>query len=231
MANNKPKTSQKADTTKVSAMDVCQTPPHALEPLYEHLERNGYTNIWESAHGPEQILVHTLRARGYNVIATDLTDGEEYNRFTYNPPKNEYHIEITNVPFSIKYEWLRRAFETKKPFAFLVPYETTFADKFQDLFKQYNAFPWLIEKLSPQRRINYKMPNKEWGDYKFNPKSGKLEYSKSSSQMPTCWITWGLDVYKVRSDHLRTFYVPMRNVDYDDNNVERITNGRKKEAW
>lgn len=201
---NKPKTSQKIDITKLSNMDVCQTPPHALECLYPYLDKEWI--IWESACGPEQILVKTLREKDYKVIASDLLWGEQYNRFHYKPDFIEYDIEITNMPFSIKYRWLAQAFKDGKRFALLAPYETTFAKEFQNLFAQYNGDPWQIEILSPERRINYKMPNKGWD---------------SSAQMPTCWITWGLEVHHTKNidETLFTYYVPMRSVKYNDDNT------------
>ncbi len=200
---NKPKTSQVIDTTRVSMMDVCQTPPHAIEPLLPYITQG--TVIWESAAGPEQLLVKALADNRYdNVIATDLSYGEQYNYFTYEP--DYYDIQITNVPFTLKYKWIKLAFERAHPFAFIVPYETTFAKDFQKLFAQYNGNPWLIEVLSPERRINFKTPYKGWD---------------SSAQMPTCWLTWGLDVSAKRNDYLRTFYVPMRNVRYNDDNTEK----------
>lgn len=232
MANsNKPKLNRAGNTGKVSMMDVCQTPPHALEPLYPHLERMGFTVIWESAHGPEQLLVHELDRRGYHVWASDLSDGEEYNRFTYRAPY--YHIEITNVPFSIKYDWLAQAFSDGKPFAFLVPYETTFAKDFQDLFTQYNHKPWAIEVLSPERRINYKMPNMGWGIRVWDEKKQKMVNKGDSAQMPTMWLTWGLEVWQTEQPFLRTYYVPMRSVKYDSENnpIVKDKNGRKKETW
>lgn len=204
MANsNKPKTSQAVNIAKVSQMDVCQTPPHALEPLYPYIPKDWI--IWESAAGPEQLIANTLRANGYNnVIATDLSYGEQYNRFSYRP--EHYDIEWTNPGFSIKYKWLEQAFEDGMPFALLAPYETTFAKDFQKLFQEYNSRAWLVEILSPERRINYKMPNNGW---------------KGTAQMPTCWITWGLNISNSRNDYLRTFYVPMRNVKYNDDNTEK----------
>lgn len=203
MRANKPKKNVKADTTRINSIDICQTPPHALEPLYPYLDIRW--TIWESACGPEQLIVNTLRNKGFIVDATDLSYGKEYNRFYYTP--SYYDIEITNPPYSIKYEWLEAAFQCGQRFALLVPYETTAAAKFWRLFKLYNGKPWQIEVLSPERRIVYKMPNKGW---------------KSSPQMPTAWITWGLEIHhtKQAEDTLFTYVVPMRNVKYNDDNKE-----------
>jgi len=224
MPHNKPKTNNKGDITKVSSMDVCQTPPHAIEPLLPYIPR-GWV-IWESAVGPEKLLQKAFEAHGYTVIGTDLMYGEEYNRFNYRPINLDastgyeplYDIEVTNMPFSIKYDWLSEAFYSSVPFALLAPYETTFAKEFQVLFQRHNGKPWNIEVLSPERRINYKMPNMGWGITEWSEKKQKMVKKGDSAQMPTCWITWGLNVSTKRTDYLRTFYVPMRSVRYDSDN-------------
>jgi hypothetical protein len=203
MRVNKPKKNIKADTKKVNSIDVCQTPPHALEPLYPYLNKEWL--IWESARGPERLIEKTLRNKGYWCIGTDLSDGDMFNFFTFELPS--FDIQITNPPFSVKYEWLERSFALGKRFALLVPYETTAAAKFMRLFKQYNGKPWQIEVLAPERRIVYKMPNKGWD---------------SSPQMPTCWITWGLEIHHTKNidETLFTYYVPMRNAKYNEDNKE-----------
>jgi len=214
----KPKSTQVKDKTKVSAMDVCQTPPHALEPLYPYIPKG--TIIWESAAGPEQLIVNALHNNGYdNVIATDLSYGEQYNYFTYEP--EYYDLQLTNVPFSLKYDWIKLAFERGIPFAVIVPYETTFAKEFQVLFAEYNGKPHWIEVLSPERRINYKMPFMNWGIKVWDEVKQKFIKKGDSAQMPTMWLTWGLNVSATRNDYLRTFYVPMRNVKYNEDNTEK----------
>lgn len=216
--NNKPKSNRAGDTKKVSQMDICQTPPHAIEPLLPYLDNHWI--IWESAAGPEHLLADALENEGFFVIATDLLYSESFNFFDYEP--GTYDIQITNMPFSIKYEWLQRSFALGKRFALLAPYETTFAEKFQRLFKQYNGKPWHIEVLSPERRINYKMPNMGWGITEYDAIKGKMIKRGDSAQMPTAWITWGLEVHQTKNidDVLFTFYVPMRKVKYDENNKE-----------
>jgi hypothetical protein len=199
----KPKKAREIDTKKVSGFDVCQTPSHALEPLLPLLKEDWI--VWESAVGPERLLRKTLCTHGYNVIGTDLLYGEEFNYFHYDPTFN-YDVEVTNVPFSLKYLWIQRAMQRGKPFAFLVPYETGAAGKMQLIAAKYNT---VFQILAPERRINYKMPGKGWD---------------SSAQMPTCWITWKLHADSIyRSTmYLETFAVPMRNVKYDEHNQEIV---------
>lgn len=199
--SNKPKKAREINTKKVSGFDVCQSPPHSIEPLLPLLDKKWV--IWESAAGPEQILARTFADLDYDVIATDLLYGEEYNYFAYTP--GHYDIEITNIPFSLKYLWIQKAVERNKPFAFLVPFETGAAGIFQDIAAQYDT---VFQILAPERRINYKMPGKGWN---------------GTAQMPTCWLTWQLHVDSLyrRNMYLEVFKVPMRNVKYNDDNTER----------
>lgn len=218
MGNNKPKTSQVKDKTKVSAMDVCQTPPHALEPLYPYVPKHWI--IWESMAGPEKLIVNALHNNGYdNVIATDLLYGEQYNYYSYEP--EYYDLMWTNLAFSHKYDAIKLAFERGVRFIVLVPYETTFAAEFMNLAKIYHRNPWPIEVLSPERRINFKMPNMGWGIEEWSEKKQKMVKKGDSAQMPTMWLTWGLEVYKHRKPDFLTYQVPMRSVKYNADNTEK----------
>jgi len=226
MAANKPKTNNAGDVTKVSAMDVCQTPPHAIEPLLKYIPQDWI--IWESASGPEELLVKAFLSHGYQVVSSDLMHGEIYNRFSYKP--KFYNIEVTNVPFSIKYDWIAQAFADGKPFAVLVPYETTFAADFMTLAEKYHLQPWPIEVLSPERRINFKMPNMGWGIEVWDEKKGKMVKKGDSAQMPTMWLTWGLNVWKHQTEAFVTYRVPMRSVKYNDDNTEKESHAKRKKS-
>lgn len=215
---NKPKENRAGDKNKVSSMDVCQTPPHAIEPLLPYIPIEWV--IWESASGPEELLVQAFQSHGYGVTNSDLMHGPEYNRFGARRPLH-YDIEVTNVPFSIKYEWIEQAFKDGKPFALLVPYETTFAADFHNIAKLYHRKPWAIEVLSPERRINFKMPNMGWGIKVWDETKGKMVKKGDSAQMPTMWLTWGLEVWRYREESFLTYQVPMRSVKYNDDNTPK----------
>lgn len=232
MARNKPKSNRvDGGVKKVSQMDICQTPPYALDPLLPFLDPRWV--VWESAAGPEQLIVKTLQSKGFdNIIATDLLYDEKYNYFTYEP--EYYDIQITNMPFSIKYEWLALAFQRGVPFALLAPYETTFAKEWQDLLAEFYGKPYVPEVVSPERRINYKMPHMGWGIEVWDEKKGKMVKKGDSAQMPTAWITWGLNVHaKTTQPFLRTYYMPMETVKYDaeNNPIAKVKrNARSKKA-
>jgi hypothetical protein len=208
----KPRQNQAKDPEKVNKRDVCATPAHAIEPLLPLIPKHWI--IWECACGPEQLMVKAFQAHGYTVHSTDLLHGENF--FTYEPI-SRYNIIVTNPPWSLKYEFIERCLALGKPFALLVPYETVAAGTFQDLCKEYGA---CFEVLAPERRINFKMPDKGWGKEEWDEKQGKFVMKGDSAQMPTCWLTFGLDV-QIKT--IATIHpVPMRKVKYDENNQEIV---------
>lgn len=164
----KPKQNRKGQKSKSATFDRCQTPHYALDPLLPYLPKDSL--IWEAACGEGQI-VDKLTQEGFGVIGTDLLTG--FNFFTWQPEK--WDIQVTNPPYSIKYDWLRWSYQFNKPFALLLPLETLGAGQAQELFEEFG-----IEIILPRKRINFKMPNKGYG--------------KSGAQFPTCWFTWGLGI-------------------------------------
>lgn len=218
MGNNKPKINRAGNISEVSGYDVCQTPPHALEPILPLLSPEWI--IWESAAGPEHLLSQALADNGFKVVPTDLAVNEDWNFFTFQP--RQWTVQITNPPWSIKYDWIARSFELGRPFALLVPYETTFAAKFRNVARLYHNRPWPIEGLTPERRINFKMPNTGWGVVEWDSSKGKLVKRGDSAQMPAMWLTWGLNAGDYYKSYMTTYEVPMRNVRYNDDNTEKV---------
>ena len=105
-----------------------QTPPEALTPLLHYLKKDFV--IWECACGNGN-LVKELKKKGFKVISTDIKTGKDFLKYE---PK-QYDCIITNPPYSLKYEFLKRAYKLNKPFAFLLPLTTFETSKRQDLMK------------------------------------------------------------------------------------------------
>jgi|SRR5690242_7311151 len=167
---NKPKHNYTIADSEISPKDCFQTPDYAADPLLPFI-KDKFKVVWESAAG-EGYLAAKLDREGFVVIATDLDYGVNY----FETKMTFHDIEITNVPFSQKYRWLKRACENGKPFALLMPSDVLFAGKLaQPLIKQYN-----LEFLVPDKRINFKTPQNGWNG--------------SSAQMHTSWITRGLNI-------------------------------------
>ena len=147
--------------------DDFQTPPEALNPLYEYLP-DGWI-IWECAQGKGN-LATALHSRGYGVIATDILTGQDF--LNYEPP-GDYDCIITNPPYRTKQDFLQRAYSLGKPFAFLLPLITFETAKRQKLFRDNG-----LEVIFFDKRINFETP------------SG----TGSGSWFATAWFTWGLNI-------------------------------------
>lgn len=153
---------------KEGPSDRCQTPPYALDPLYPFLNKE--QKIWEPACG-ELHLYDAFASREYRVIGTDLSDGPEYDFFEYQP--QQWDIQVTNPPYSIKFKWLKRSYELGKPFALLVPVEMIGAKSAQVLMEQYG-----FEIMLLRERVDFKMPDKGW--------------TGAGAQFPVMWFCWNL---------------------------------------
>lgn len=167
ISKNKPKLNRAGDVYEPQGFDACQTPAYAIDPLLPYLDRNWIP--WESACG-DGLLVDALYDGGFiTVEQSDLLTG--LNFFEWQP--DQWDCQITNPPYSIKYKWLERSYELRKPFALLLPVETLGAKSAQVLFREHGVRVLLLD-----RRVNFKMPNIGWDG--------------SSAQFPVAWFTWGI---------------------------------------
>ena len=164
----KSKIYRNGSTKKSHTFDQCQTPFYALDPLISYLPTNCI--LWESAAGEGQIAAK-LKLSGFRVITTDILTGQNF--FETSPPN--WGCQVTNPPYSIKYNWLERSYQLGRPFALLLPLETMGASKGQKLFERYG-----IEIILLDKRINFKMPYKGYG--------------KTGAHFPVAWFTWGLEI-------------------------------------
>jgi len=148
-----------------------QTPPEALEPLFPYLKKDW--RIWECSCGNGNLVGGFERA-GYDVVATDISMGAEWDFLTAD--LDRFDCIVTNPPFSLKQQFLERCYWWKKPFALLLPLTTFETPKRQALFKKYG-----VEVIFFDKRINFETPNK---------------VEKSSSWFATAWFTNGLNIGK-----------------------------------
>ena len=99
--------------------DEFYTPSIAVEMILPYIP-NHMTRIWECTAIKESKIVQVLRDAGYSVIATHIENGFDFLR--HEPA--DYDLIVTNPPYSLKDKFLKRAFELKKPFMFLLPITT-----------------------------------------------------------------------------------------------------------
>lgn len=131
------------------ASDEQYTPAYAVYPLLKYLNmycsnKSNYT-IWCPFDTEDSEYVKIFHAEGYNVIATHIDAGQNF--FTYEPEEH-YDFIISNPPFSIKDDILRRLYELNKPYAILLPIPTLQGQKRFSYMKNCQA-------LIFDKRINF----------------------------------------------------------------------------
>jgi len=146
--------------------DEVFTPKEAIYPLLPYLRKEW--TIWECAWGKGSLAKH-FKEEGYDVtgkISDDFLNNSLY-------PQTNFCI-VTNPPYSKKYEFLKKAFEIGKPFAFLLPLTALEGKKRGELYRKYG-----IQLIIPNKRINFIMPNKQGGAW-----------------FQVAWFTWKLNLPK-----------------------------------
>ena len=152
---------------KANKANDFQTPVIAIEPLLPYLKRDWV--IWECACGKNYITDY-LRTKGLDVIATDILTGQDF--LNWHPKK--FDCIVTNPPYSLKDDFLKRCYLLEKPFALLLPL-TTLEGNRQHWLEKYG-----IEIILMDKRINFETP------------SG----NGSGAWFATAWFTWGLNIGK-----------------------------------
>ena len=137
---------QKKDFIKRGTFDELYTPIEAVEMILPYIP-NGVKNIWECTAIKESKIVKVLKDSGYNVITSHIEDGQDF--FKYEP--DEYDMIITNPPYSQKDKFLKRAYDFKKPFMFLLPLTTLEGIQRGKMFNENG-----IQVLIPSKRFNFK---------------------------------------------------------------------------
>ena len=176
--------------------DTFQTPNYATELLIPFIPKD-IKNIWEPAAGENKI-VHVLEEHGYSVFASDIRDplnclhDANVNFLTQDFDIGILGLEciITNPPFSVKAEFIERAFEYGVPFAFLI--NADYSGQQIDWIRKG------CEKIIPTRRIDYITPTGRNGD-------------TSASQFHSMWLTYGFGLGKTET------FVELSNKDKKEN--------------
>lgn len=134
-----------AKTDKAS--DEVYTPAYAVKPIIKYIDRGNksFYTVWCPFDKEDSEFVKLIRAAGHKVIVSHIDNGENF--FEYEP-KEYYDYIISNPPFSIKDDILKRLFELKKPYAMLLPLPVLQGQK---------RFPYIknCEALIFDKRINY----------------------------------------------------------------------------
>lgn len=95
--------------------DELYTPYYAVDPIIEYVPKGKV--IWCPFDKEWSMFVRLLRENGNLVICSHIDNG--YDFFNYEP--YYYDMIISNPPFSVKDDVIKRLYELNKPFAILLP--------------------------------------------------------------------------------------------------------------
>jgi hypothetical protein len=130
-----------AKTDKAS--DEYFTPPEAVKPLLRFIPTDKV--LWCPFDKATSSYVRVFKEAGYRVLHSHI---DEDKNFFFYEPEEPYDIIVSNPPFSIKDDILRRLTELNKPYAMLLPLPTLQGQKrFDDLIGS--------EALIFDKRINF----------------------------------------------------------------------------
>ena len=143
MALNKGYLTAKTD----KASDEVYTPAYAVKPILKYIDRGNKPqySIWCPFDKEESEFVKLIRAEGHKVICSHIDEGKN---FFYWEPEEYYDYIISNPPFSIKDDVLKRLYELNKPYAMLLPIPSLQGQKRFSYMKDCQA-------LIFDKRINY----------------------------------------------------------------------------
>lgn len=114
---------------KKGKFDDIYTPKYAITPLLKYIPKN--ITVWECCDFGESEITRLLKEHGCNVISTDKKE----NFFEYKPEEN-FDMIITNPPYSLKDDFLKKCYEWKKPFCLLLPITALEGKKRGKMFRE-----------------------------------------------------------------------------------------------
>lgn len=133
----------KSKTNKES--DEVFTPAYAVRPILKYIKPN--STVWCPFDKSDSEFVKQITENNCSVIYSHI-DYEDGNFFEYEPDRYQYDYIISNPPFSIKDDILKRLYELNKPFAMLLPLPSLQGQKRFDYIKDCQA-------LIFDKRINF----------------------------------------------------------------------------
>lgn len=153
----KTKTPQPKTPEKKQDRDGFYTPRYATEIIIPYIPKN-IKNIWDVGAG-RHFIGNVLEEFDYRVLYTDI-DGNKnnvsHNFLTedFQPLLKIKNIEmlVSNIPFSLKPEFINRAIEIGLPFCFLMPFDIS--GYLWEMFKNKG-----LQAIVPERRIDFITPN------------------------------------------------------------------------
>lgn len=136
---------------KNGAYDELYTPKYAIEPLLKYLPKN--IKIWECTDFGKSNITKVLKENGYQVISTHKKEFD----FLTDKANFDFDIIVTNPPYSLKDEFIKKCYEYNKPFALLLPLTSLEGIKRGQMFKSNG-----IELIVLDKRVDFNGKGSCW---------------------------------------------------------------------
>lgn len=136
---------------KTELNDDLYTPAYAVYPLLKYLSKD--KTCWECTDFGNSMITKVLRENGFEVISTGKKDFD----FLRDEPYFDFDVIITNPPYSLKTQFLKKCYEFGKPFALLLPITALEGKERGKLYRQYG-----IQLLVFDGRIQFTDKGRCW---------------------------------------------------------------------
>ena len=124
--------------------DELYTPKEAILPILKYLDKDKI--YWECTDFGESNITKVLKENGFKVKHTDKNEID----FLKDSPDFEFDVIITNPPYSLKNEFLKKCYEYNKPFVLLLPLTALEGKERGKLYREQG-----IEVIVLDKRINF----------------------------------------------------------------------------
>ena len=145
--------------------DELYTPNYAIEPLLKYLPKDKI--IWECTDFGSSNITKLLKQHDYKVISTHKDNFD----FLTDIPNFDFDIIITNPPYSLKNEFLKKCYEYDKPFCLLLPLTSLEGIERGKMFREKGIDVLVLDKrcdFMDNKKSNWF--NTSWFCYKVLPK-------------------------------------------------------------
>lgn len=146
--------------------DEFYTPEYAVRPLLKYLPKDKI--IWECTDFGKSNITKILKENGYKVVSTNKKEID----FLNDNVDFDFDIIITNPPYSLKDDFLKRCYEYGKPFCLLLPITSLEGIKRGKLFRENGIELMVLDKRCNFINSNDKNNwfNTSWFCYKVLPR-------------------------------------------------------------
>ena len=124
--------------------DDLYTPREAVYPVLKYLDKQKV--YWECTDFGDSNITKVLKENGFKVISTNKKQLDFLNEIA----KFNFDVIITNPPYSLKNEFLKKCYEYNKPFLLLLPLTALEGKERNKLYRKYG-----IEVIVLDKRINF----------------------------------------------------------------------------